>query len=39
MDFWKPFPFVHSFALKVETVTEISGSQFLKKKHILTIEI
>ena len=33
---WNPFSFVQSFSLDVETVTEISRSQFLKKDHILT---
>ena len=35
---WKSFPFVQRFLLHVEIVTEISGSQFLKKDHILTNE-
>ena len=35
---WKPFCFVQSCFLSMETVTEISGSQFLKKDHILTSE-
>ena len=33
---WKPFWFAQSFFLLVETITEISGSQFLKEYHIIT---
>ena len=35
--YWKPFWFAQSFS-SVENVTEINGSQFLKKDHILTNE-
>ena len=35
--YWKPFWFPQSFS-SVENVTEINGSQFLKKDHILTNE-
>ena len=35
---WKPFSFVQSFFLLVETVTEISRNQFLKKGHVLINE-
>ena len=34
---WKPFSFIQSLFLEVEIATEITGSQFLKKDHILTI--
>ena len=35
---WKPFSFVQNFFLSVETGTEISRNQFLKKGHILINE-
>ena len=36
--YWKAFSFLQSFFPLVETVTEIRGSQFLKKQRILTNE-
>ena len=34
---WKPFSFVQRFFPLVETTTESSESQYLKRYHILTI--
>ena len=33
---WKPFSFVQRFFLQVETTTESSEGQYLKREHILT---
>ena len=34
--YWKPFSFVQRFFFQLEKAPEISGSNFLKKDHILT---